>query len=93
GLGIKVGDDITVNVLGRDITAKISNLRTVDWQSLGINFVLVYSPKAFAGAPHTDIATLTEATSTPASDAKLIKEVAAAFPMVTSVRVREALDS
>ncbi|MDH8442254.1 hypothetical protein QIG66_27960, partial [Klebsiella pneumoniae] len=38
-------------------------------------------------------ATLTEATSTPASDAKLIKEVAAAFPMVTSVRVREALDS
>lgn len=94
GLGVKVGDDITVNVLGRDITAKISNLRTVDWQSLGINFVLVYSPKAFAGAPHTDIATLTEAgSSSAASDAKLIKDVAAAFPMVTSVRVREALDS
>ncbi|MDO8980996.1 MAG: FtsX-like permease family protein [Afipia sp.] len=94
GLGVKVGDDITVNVLGRDITAKISNLRTVDWQSLGINFVLVYSPKAFAGAPHTDIATLTEAgSSNAASDAKLIKDVAAAFPMVTSVRVREALDS
>lgn len=93
GLGVKVGDDITVNVLGRDISAKISNLRTVDWQSLGINFVLVYSPKAFAGAPHTDIATLTEASPTAASDAKLIKEVAAAFPMVTSVRVREALDS
>jgi putative ABC transport system permease protein len=94
GLGVKVGDDITVNVLGRDITAKISNLRTVDWQSLGINFVLVYSPKAFAGAPHTDIATLTEpGSSNAASDAKLIKDVAAAFPMVTSVRVREALDS
>ncbi len=93
GLGLKVGDDITVNVLGRDIAAKISNLRTVDWQSLGINFVLVFSPKAFAGAPHTDIATLTEASSSPASDAKLIKDVAAAFPMVTSVRVREALDS
>ncbi|MBB5053376.1 putative ABC transport system permease protein [Afipia massiliensis] len=94
GLGVKVGDDITVNVLGRDITAKIGNLRTVDWQSLGINFVLVYSPKAFAGAPHTDIATLTEAgSSSAASDAKLIKDVAAAFPMVTSVRVREALDS
>ena len=93
GIGVKVGDDITVNVLGRDIPAKISNLRTVDWQSLGINFVLVYSPKAFAGAPHTDIATLTEASSTPATDASLIKAVAAAFPMVTSVRVREALDS
>jgi hypothetical protein len=48
---VKVGDDLTVNVLGRDITAKISNLRTVDWQSLGINFVLVFSPTTFAGAP------------------------------------------
>jgi putative ABC transport system permease protein len=93
GLGMKVGDEITVNVLGRDIVAKISNLRTVDWQSLGINFALVFSPTAFAGAPHTDIATLTETSSSAASDAKLIKEVAAAFPMVTSVRVREALDS
>ncbi|CAN5149574.1 FtsX-like permease family protein [soil metagenome] len=93
GLGVKVGDDITVNVLGRDISAKISNLRTVDWQSLGINFVLVFSPKAFAGAPHTDIATLTETNSSAASDAKIIKDVAAAFPMVTSVRVREALES
>ncbi len=93
GLGVKVGDEITVNVLGRDIVAKISNLRTVDWQSLGINFVLVFSPKTFAGAPHTDIATLTETSSSVAGDAKLIKDVAAAFPMVTSVRVREALDS
>lgn len=93
GLGLKVGDDITVNVLGRDISARISNLRTVDWQSLGINFVLVYSPKAFAGAPHTDIATLTETNPNVASDTALIKAVARAFPMVTSVRVREALDS
>ncbi|WP_156464467.1 FtsX-like permease family protein [Afipia sp. Root123D2] len=93
GLGLKVGDDITVNVLGRDITAKIANLRNVDWQSLGINFVLVFSPDAFAGAPHTDIATLTDANSTVANDARLIKAVAAAFPSITSVRVREALET
>lgn len=93
GLKITVGDEITVNVLGRDITAKIGNLRTVDWQSLGINFVLVFSPNAFAGAPYTDIATLTDKGSTVEGDAKLIKAVAAAFPMVTSVRVREAIQS
>ncbi len=93
GLGLKVGDSITVNVLGRDITATISNLRAVDWQSLGINFVLVYSPDAFAGAPHTHIATLTEQQSSPAGDAELIRRVAAAFPSVTSVRVRDALQS
>ena len=93
GLKLKIGDEIVVNVLGRDIPATISNLRTVDWQSLGINFVLVFSPNAFKGAPHTHIATLTETHPDPAGDAKIIKSVADAFPMVTSVRVREALET
>jgi putative ABC transport system permease protein len=93
GLGLKLGDPIVVNVLGRDITATIGNMRTVDWQSLGINFVLVFSPNAFKGAPHTHIATLTETHPDPSGDARIIKSVADAFPMVTSVRVREALET
>jgi putative ABC transport system permease protein len=93
GLGLKVGDQIVVNVLGRDIAATIGNLRTVDWQSLGINFVLVFSPNAFRGAPHTHIATLTETHPDSAGDARIIRAVADAFPMVTSVRVREALET
>jgi putative ABC transport system permease protein len=93
GLGLKIGDEVVVNVLGRDIAVTIANLRSVDWQSLGINFVLVFSPNAFRGAPHTHIATLTETGGTAASDAGVIKAVADAFPMVTSVRVREALET
>jgi putative ABC transport system permease protein len=93
GLKLKIGDEIVVNVLGRDITATIGNMRNVDWQSLGINFVLVFSPNAFKGAPHTHIATLTETHPDPAGDARIIKSVADAFPMVTSVRVREALET
>ena len=97
GLGLKIGDEVVVNVLGRDISVTISNMRTVDWQSLGINFVLVFSPNAFRGAPHTHIATLTEARGNaaggPAGDAALIRAVADAYPMVTSVRVREALET
>ena len=93
GLELKIGDQVVVNVLGRDITATISNMRTVDWQSLGINFVLVFSPNAFKGAPHTHIATLTETHPDPGGDARIIKSVADAFPMVTSVRVREALET
>jgi len=93
GLKLKVGDDIVVNVLGRDISAKIGNMRTVDWQGLGINFVLVFSPNAFRGAPHTHIATLTEAHPDAGSDAGIVKSVATAFPTVTSVRVREALET
>ena len=93
GLRLKLGDEIVVNVLGRDISAKIGNMRTIDWQGLGINFVLVFSPNAFRGAPHTHIATLTEAHADAAGDAAIVKSVANAFPMVTSVRVREALET
>jgi putative ABC transport system permease protein len=93
GLGLRIGDEIVVNVLGRDIPATIGNLRTVDWQGLGINFVLVFSPNAFNGAPHSHIATLTESHPDTAGDARIIKSVADAFPMVTSVRVREALET
>jgi putative ABC transport system permease protein len=93
GLDLKIGDEIVVNVLGRDISARIGNMRTIDWQGLGINFVLVFSPNAFKGAPHTHIATLTEPHPGAAKDAAIIKSVANAFPMVTSVRVREALET
>jgi putative ABC transport system permease protein len=93
GLKLKIGDEIVVNVLGRDIPAKIANLRNIDWQGLGINFVLVFSPNTFKGAPLTHVATLTEAHPDAAGDARIIKQVADAFPMVTSVRVREALET
>jgi putative ABC transport system permease protein len=93
GLKLKIGDEIVVNVLGRDIPATIGNMRTIDWQSFGINFVLVFSPNAFKGAPHTHVATLTESQPDPNGDARIIKSVATAFPMVTSVRVREALEA
>ncbi len=94
GLGLKVGDTLTVNVLGRNISARIANLRSVDWQTLGINFVLVYSPNTFAGAPHTHIATLTFLRDrTAEQDAVILRDVAAAFPAVTTVRVKDALEA
>lgn len=98
GLGLKIGDPITVNVLGRNITATIANLRTIDWQSLGINFVLVYSPQAFRGAPHTHMASLTFPKDTAQAlerqqEERLIREVADTFPSVSSVRVKDALDA
>ncbi len=91
GLGLKLGDSVTVNVLGRNITATIANMRAVDWQSMGINFVLVFTPNTFAGAPHTHLATLSEAQPSAAADAAIIKAVAQRYPMVTSVRVRDAI--
>ena len=94
GLGLKLGDSLTVNVLGRELTAKIANLRTVNWRSLGINFVMIFSPSSFAGAPHSDLATLTLAKgSDPALERSLIRDVARAWPAVTSVRVKDVLEA
>jgi len=93
GLGVSIGDEIVVNVLGRNVSARIANLRTLDWQSLGINFVLVFSPATFRSAPHTDLATLTYPRSTVADEVALLKAVAQEFPGVTTVRVKDALEA
>jgi putative ABC transport system permease protein len=94
GLGLKIGDEIVVNVLGRNITASIANLRHVEWRSMGINFVMVFSPNAFAGAPHTHLATVTYPNgSDAAADARILRSAAQTFPMVTSVRVKDALEA
>lgn len=91
-IGLSIGDTITVNVLGRDITARIASLRKVEWESMGINFVMVFSPNTFAGAPHSWLATLTTPDATSAEEARLLNAVTRSFPAVTTVRVKDALD-
>ncbi|HXM30772.1 MAG TPA: FtsX-like permease family protein, partial [Xanthobacteraceae bacterium] len=93
-LKLKVGDPIVVNVLGRNVKATIANLRRVDWENLGINFVMLFPPNTFHGAPYNLLATLTyQDGGKPDTELKLIKEIALAFPAVTTVRVKEALDA
>jgi putative ABC transport system permease protein len=94
GLGLKLGDEVTVNVLGREIKARISNLRDLDWQSLGINFVMVYSPATFRGAPAMQLATLTyPGGGSSAEEAAMLTAVADAFPAITAVRVKDAIEA
>ena len=91
-LGLSIGDTVTVNVLGRNITARIANFREVAWESLSINFVMVFSPNTFRGAPHAWLATLSDAAATPAKEAEILREVTNAYPTITSVRVKDAID-
>jgi len=94
GLGLKVGDKVSVNVLGRTIEATIANLRTVEWESLGINFVMLFSPNTFRGAPHTILATLSYPDGgNQKAEVELQRAVAGEFPAVTTVRVKEALQA
>src|SRR5216684_3331965 len=82
GMALKLGDTITVNVLGRDVTATIANLREIDWTSLGINFVLVFSPGMLEAAPQTHIAT---ARTPPGEEAALERAVTDRFPNVSAI--------
>lgn len=90
GWGVGIGDVITVNVLGRNIDLKIANLRNVDWRGLGVNFTLVASPGLLEAAPHTHIATVR---GDPAQDGTILRVLTDAFPNITGIRVRDALEA
>jgi putative ABC transport system permease protein len=92
-LGLSIGDKVTVNVLGRNLTARIANFRELKWESLDINFVLVFSPNALAAAPYKLLATVTLPTaSSPELEASLARAMGKAFPATTQVRVKEAIE-
>ncbi|MFH5924792.1 ABC transporter permease [Roseomonas xinghualingensis] len=84
------GSIITVNVLGRDIDLRVASTRDIEWRGLGINFTMIASPGMLEAAPHTHIATVR---GDPAQDATLLRVVTDAFPNVTGIRVRDALDA
>jgi putative ABC transport system permease protein len=93
-LGLKIGDMVTVNVLGRNLTARIANLRDVKWESLSINFVMVFSPNTLQAAPHNLLATIALPKDVPlATEAGLAKAIGRAYPSVTTLRVRDAINA
>ncbi|MFW7355486.1 MAG: ABC transporter permease [Brucella sp.] len=91
-LGLKLGDTVTVNVLGRNINAKIASFRQVQWETLAMNFVMVFSPNTFAGAPATWLATLTIPDSQKNLAPDVLRQVTKTWPAVTTVSVTDALN-
>ncbi|MFN3273539.1 MAG: ABC transporter permease [Paracoccus sp. (in: a-proteobacteria)] len=88
-IGLALGDTLTVNILGRDITAEIASFREVDFSTAGIGFVMAMNPGALQAAPHTHIATVY---ATPEAEAAILRDLGRRFPNITAVPVREAID-
>ncbi len=88
--GLKLGDHISVNVLGREITGTIASLRRFDWASLAINFVMVFSPGILEAAPQTHIATVR---IDPERELEFQRKITDRFANVSAIRVKEALAS
>lgn len=87
-LGLKLGDTLTLNILGRDIVATVASFREVRFETMGINFLMILDPASVAGAPHTHIATVY---ATPEAEGPLLRAEAEAYPNVTGIGVREAV--
>ena len=87
-LNIGVGDSLTVSVLGREITARIASLRKVNWDTMGFNYVLVFSPATLMNAPHSMAATIT---MDPRRDGAVTRALLAAFPGISVIAVGEII--
>ena len=88
-MSLRIGDTITTNILGRDITATIANFREVSFEDAGIGFIMSMNPSALQGAPHSWISTVY---SEPEAEAAILRDLATAYPNITAIRVRDAID-
>jgi putative ABC transport system permease protein len=88
GMGLKLGDTLTLNVLGREIEGRIASFRKVDFSTGNQNFIIVMSPGLIDHAPHSFLATVRVA---PADEEKLYRAVTDSFPNISTVRVKDAI--
>lgn len=88
-IGLSLGDTITLNILGRDITGTITSFREVDFSTAGMGFVMAVNENALKGAPHTFISTVY---AEPQAEAAILRDLANQFPNITAIRVRDAID-
>lgn len=89
GFGVGLGDTITLNVLGRTITAEVSNIRDLEWESMQLNFAMMLSPEPLQRAPHGYVATVG---ASEAAENEIQRAVSREFPNITTVRIKDALD-
>ena len=89
GFDVDVGDTIKLNVLGRDITTTIANVRELAWSTMQLNFAIMFSPEPLRNAPHTFIATVG---AVPKAEEAVQNAVTRGFPSVTMIRIKDALD-
>lgn len=84
-LGLRIGDLLTISLLGVERTARIASLRRIDWESMGFNYVLVFSPNALADAPHNLAATI--ALGAGADRKALLAGLVRAFPASSVIEI------
>ena len=88
-LGLRLGDRITVNIMGKEITGEITSLRNVDFSTAGIGFVIAMNPSALKNAPHSFITTIYANTE---SENGIFNTLARKFPNITLIKVKGVIE-
>lgn len=88
--GVKVGDQITVNILGRDITATIANTRSVNWMNFTVNFAITFAPGTLEAAPHSWLATVV---ADPTKETAIQRSITSTYPNISMIRLSEAISA
>jgi len=90
---INVGDEMSFDVLGRTITARVASIRRVDWQDFRAGgFMFVFRPGALDGAPHTFIASF-KGPADPDARARMQAGLVTRYPNVSVIDLREVLQT
>lgn len=92
-LRVGLGDTITWDVAGVDVTTVVTSLREVDWQRLEPNFFAVVEPGALDDAPQS--AMILARLEDPTSRAAFQRALVGPFPNVSALdfsRVQETVD-
>ena len=84
-LDLELGDTIRFDILGREILATVSSVRTVDWDdSRSGGFMFLFRPGVLERAPHSVIAFMRGPPETVAR-ARLQRDLVAGFPNVSVI--------
>jgi putative ABC transport system permease protein len=90
-LQIQIGDDMRFDVLGQQITAKVTSTRDVDFRdSRAGGFIFVFRPGTFEGAPHSYIATV-KGPNDVSARARMQAHLVAGYPNVSVIDLRDVL--
>jgi putative ABC transport system permease protein len=90
GARLRVGDTITLSVLGRELEAKVAAIRHIDVGGFGANISLVLDAAALEGATLRHVAI---AKATRAQEAAVSRALGSTFPEVAVISVREQLEA
>lgn len=92
-LDLELGDSLTVSLLGREFVAKVASTRQINWDTMGFNYAMVFSPNTLRDAPHNLAGTISlgDIADAGAVERGITRRLLAAFPSTSVIQVSDVI--